>query len=73
MRAGGYKPVKPQAIENAHFSDKVWFHPKSGHVVSDVKPDNFKADSKSRIIPIDLIVQYAPPGSDLRRMMERNV
>jgi len=56
-----------------HSSDKLWFHPQSGHVVSDVKPDNFKQDAKGRIIPIDLIVQHAPPGSDLRRVMEDNI
>jgi hypothetical protein len=39
-------------------------------VVTDVKPDNFKKDGKGRIIPIDLVVQHAPEGSDLRKVLE---
>ena len=61
----GFYQIDPAAIDNAHAADKTWFHPVSGFLVSDVKPDNFKKDTKGRIIPIDLVVQHALPGSDL--------
>jgi lambda family phage portal protein len=65
MKSNGFVKVKPKAFDNDYIADKVWFHPKSNHVVADVKPDNFKKDKKGRIVPIDVLVQHAEPGSGL--------
>jgi hypothetical protein len=69
MQAHGFVKVNSEAIDNKYLSDKTWFHPASGYVVTDVTPDNFKQDAKGHIHAIDVIVQHAPPGGDLHTAM----
>lgn len=69
LRAGGYRRVSSTALQGHHISDKTWFHPKSGFVITDAKPDNFKKDAAGRITPIDLIMMHAPSGSDVFRIL----
>lgn len=70
MAAGGYVRVPKDALEGVHISDKTWWNPKTGYVVTDAKPDNFKKDEKGRVIPIDLIVMHAAEGSDMHRVLK---
>ncbi|HEV7404448.1 MAG TPA: hypothetical protein VGO11_16020 [Chthoniobacteraceae bacterium] len=69
LRGGGYRRVASTALEGNHISDKTWFHPGTGFVITDVKPDNFKQDAAGRITPIDIIMMHAPIGSDVFRIL----
>jgi len=69
LKKGGYVKVAADKFENDHIKDKTWINPKSGYVVTDVKPDNFKKTPDGKIVPIDLIVDHAPEGSDLHKAL----
>jgi len=70
MRSLGFQKVDSYAITNKHIEDKTWYHPVSGYVVTDVKPDNFVKDKQGQLVPVDVIVEHAAPGSDLERAVK---
>jgi hypothetical protein len=69
MESRGFKKVPASIFNNQHISDKTWYDPSSRILVSDAKPDNFKKDQEGGIVPIDLLIQKLPEGSDLHEIL----
>lgn len=69
LKKKGFVKAAADASSNDYIGDKTWSH-SSGYVVADTKPDNFKMDAKGRIHPVDVLVQYAAPGSSLRKALK---
>ena len=69
MEDRGFRKVPTGVFGSRHISDKTWYEPVSRTHVSDAKPDNFKKDQHGRIVPIDLMVQQLPEGSDLHDIL----
>lgn len=71
LKKHGFVQVRNEALFGEHLEkhSTTWFHPKSGIVATDVKPDNFKVTPAGKIHSIDTIVQRVKPGSALERAM----
>jgi hypothetical protein len=69
MMSMGFEKVSAVRIGNNHMMGKTWYDPRSRTLVSDTKPDNFKKDVHGQLIPLDLIVQRLPEGSDLHDIL----
>ncbi|MFM8717351.1 MAG: hypothetical protein ACKOF3_11335, partial [Spartobacteria bacterium] len=69
MEGRGFKKVPASTFNNQHISDKTWNDPRSRVLVSDAKPDNFKKDQEGGVVPIDLLIQKLPEGSDLHDIL----
>jgi hypothetical protein len=66
MSAAGYRPVAASAFQTDHLAGKAWFHPESGVLVSDTKPQNFITGADGKTVPFDTIPQHFPEGHPLR-------
>lgn len=73
LSSKGFRKVGADQLGSDYISDKTWFHPQSGHIVADTKPDNFKKDAQGHIVPVDVIVQRTEPGTPLRKAMEAGI
>lgn len=76
MKSKGFHKVSARAFEFGHdsfASGKTWFRPKTGHMVSDVKPDNFIKTRKGKIHPIDLITHHFEPTHPLHALFSANL
>ncbi len=69
MKRMGFEKVGAARIGNNHMMGKTWYELRSRILVSDTKPDNFKKDAHGQLIPLDLIVQRLPEGSDLHDIL----
>lgn len=73
MASMGFKKVNPAIIGNRDLTDKTWFDPATGWLISDVKPANFKKTPAGDIIPIDVIVQHFPQSGRLHQVLSLNL
>lgn len=73
MRDKGFQRVANKWLGDEHLEkfSSVWFDPKTGILVTDVKPDNFVKSASGQIDSVDTIVQHVPPGSRLSAALQQ--
>jgi hypothetical protein len=69
----GFKKVDDTIVFNPTLTGSTWFHPRANIVVGDARTVNFIKTADGRIVPFDLLVTHAAPGSPLQKALTAGI